>query len=46
VKYSEAMLAAGTKVGQLRTRLGIPGLEQEGPESAAKALFEMIGGRA
>ncbi len=41
-KFFQAMFASGVKVGQLRTRLGIPGLEQEGPETAAKALFEFI----
>jgi len=29
-------------VGQMRTRLGIPGFEQKGPEEAARALLEMI----
>lgn len=29
-------------VGQLRTRLGIPGYEQKGPEAAAQALMEML----
>lgn len=29
-------------VGQIRTRLGIPGFEQSGPEIAAKALLEAI----
>lgn len=37
-----AMFAAGVEVGQLRTRLGIAGFEQEGPETAARALFEHI----
>jgi hypothetical protein len=41
-EYLEAMFRAGVKVGQLRTRLGIPGLEQEGPEAAARALFDAI----
>jgi hypothetical protein len=40
--HFDAMFAAGVKVGQLRTRLGIPGFEQNGPESAAQALFEAI----
>jgi hypothetical protein len=42
MQYFEAMFAAGVKVGQLRTRLGIPGFEQTGPESAARALFDAI----
>ena len=29
-------------VGQLRTQLGIPGMERSGPEAAANALLEMI----
>ncbi len=33
----------GVFVGQLRTRLGIPGLENEGPALAARRLFEIIG---
>lgn len=41
-RYFEAMFASDVKVGQLRTRLGIPGLEQHGPEEAARALFDWI----
>jgi hypothetical protein len=37
-----ACFAANVRVGQLRTRLGIPGYEQDGPESAARALFDAI----
>jgi hypothetical protein len=40
--FFDAMFAHGVRVGQLRTRLGIPGFEQEGPESAARALFAEI----
>lgn len=29
-------------VGQMRTRLGIPGYEQKGPEAAARALLDII----
>jgi hypothetical protein len=42
--YLAELFRAGVKVGQLRTRLGIPGYEQEGPESAAQALFEVLRG--
>lgn len=42
-QYFRAMYAAGVRVGQIRTRLGIAGFEQEGPESAARALFDVIG---
>lgn len=41
-KYFEALFQSGTKVGQLRTRLGIKGFEQKGPESAAEAIFKFI----
>jgi hypothetical protein len=41
-RFFDAMFAAGVQVGQLRTRLGIPGFEQEGPESAARALFDYV----
>ena len=34
--------AKGVYVGQLRTRLGIPGFEAEGPRQAAQALLEVI----
>jgi hypothetical protein len=37
-----AFFEKGVKVGQLRTRLGIEGFEQKGPEEAALALFEVI----
>ena len=42
----QAGYASGVLVGQLRTRLGIPGLEQEGPESAARALLGWLDGQA
>ena len=32
-------------VGQMRTRLGVPGFEREGPLEAAKALLELISTR-
>ncbi len=41
-KYFKALFKSGVRVAQLRTRLGIPGLETKGPESAAEALFEVI----
>jgi energy-coupling factor transporter ATP-binding protein EcfA2 len=37
-----AAFEAGVFVGQVRTRLGLPGYETTGPEEAAKALFEII----
>jgi hypothetical protein len=33
----------GIFVGQLRTRLGLPGWERKGPEEAARALLEWLG---
>lgn len=38
----EAALASGVFVGQLRTRLGIPGNEMKDPEEAAQQLFDLI----
>jgi len=40
--YFKDMFDQGVYVGQLRTMLGIPGMEQSGPESSAKALLELI----
>lgn len=41
-RYITQMLATGIKVGQMRTQLGLPGMEQRGPEAAAKSLFDFI----
>ena len=38
----EAAFAAGVYVGQIRTRLAIPGQEAEGPAAVAKALLELL----
>jgi hypothetical protein len=38
----EAAYKSGVFVGQLRTRLGVPGYEMDGPRAAAAALLEMI----
>lgn len=38
----EKMEATGVKIGMIRTQLGIPGYEQEGPFLAAKALIKFI----
>jgi energy-coupling factor transporter ATP-binding protein EcfA2 len=40
--YFGRMFAAGVKVGQVRTRLGIEGFEQTGPRAAAMELFNII----
>jgi hypothetical protein len=41
-EYFPAFFDAGVFVGQIRTRLGIPGMERTGPESAAKELLRLI----
>jgi len=38
----DTAIASGTYVGQIRTRLGVKGMESEGPRDAAKALFEVM----
>lgn len=41
-KYFEHFFNNNTFVGQIRTQLGIPGMERKGPTLAAKKLLEMI----
>ncbi|OGQ97383.1 MAG: hypothetical protein A2521_08420 [Deltaproteobacteria bacterium RIFOXYD12_FULL_57_12] len=41
-KTFHAAFTTGTRIGQLRTRLGIPGYEASGPEAAAQALIALI----
>lgn len=41
-KYFSCFFTKGIFVGQLRTRLGIPGFERTGPEDAARALLKTI----
>ncbi len=41
-QFFEAFFAKGLFVGQLRTRLGISGFEQSGPEEAAKELLSVV----
>ena len=36
------LIANGTKVGVLHTRLAVPGMEHDGPMEAAKRLFELL----
>jgi len=43
-QYFEALFRDGIFVGQMRTRLGIHGLERTGPEAAAKELLKMLKG--
>jgi hypothetical protein len=40
--YFTQMFNKGLYVGQLRTQLGVPGMERSGPDIAAKAILEMI----
>jgi hypothetical protein len=40
--YFKKMFEMGIKVGQIRTRLGIEGFEQEGPKIASIELFRII----
>ena len=41
-RYFNHFYENGVYVGQIRTQLGIRGMERKGPEIAAKALIEMI----
>ena len=41
-RFFHAMFDEGIFVGQIRTQLGIDGMEMKGPQLAAKALFERI----
>jgi hypothetical protein len=41
-EYFRAFFDAGVFVGQIRTRLGVSGMEMKGPEESAKALLELI----
>ena len=40
--YFDYMFSAGTRIGQIRTRLGINGFEHAGPKSAATGLLQII----
>lgn len=42
LKYFNLFFNTGVKVGQLRTRLGINGMEKDGPRQAAIKLFDAI----
>jgi len=43
-RHFEAFFRRGVFVGQMRTRLGIPGYESSGPGEAATQLLRIIGG--
>lgn len=42
-KFFESFFKKGIFVGQMRTRLGIPGFETSGPKAAAEELLKLIG---
>lgn len=42
LRYFNKIFENKIKVGQLRTRLGLPGYEQKGPEAAARELMRII----
>ncbi|WP_461612463.1 phosphoenolpyruvate carboxykinase (ATP) [Clostridium sp. Marseille-QA1073] len=42
VEYFNKFYQSGVKIGQLRTRLGITGMEKDGPKKAAISLLEEI----
>ena len=44
--YFARFFASGAYVGQMRTRLGIPGMEHDGPEASARELLQAIAERA
>jgi energy-coupling factor transporter ATP-binding protein EcfA2 len=41
-RYFEQLFTSGTYVGQMRTQLGIPGMEMSGPEQSARALLDLL----
>lgn len=45
-KYFKEMFKQDLFVGQLRTQLGVAGMEMDGPKTSAAALLEMIKNRA
>ncbi len=44
LKFFAAAYRSGVKVGQLRTRLGLPGFETQGPAEAARQLMSHLKG--
>ena len=40
--FFSSALHTGTRIGQLRTRIGIEGHETSGPQTAARTLFDLI----
>jgi hypothetical protein len=44
-RYFEQFFKMGLFIGQMRTRLGLPGFEHSGPEESAKELIKLIRSR-
>lgn len=44
-RYFEGFFKSGVFVGEVRTRLGLSGWEQKGPEEAAKEILRLIEGK-
>ena len=42
IDYFEKLFEEGILVGELYTKLGVPGMEHKGPAGAAKKLFEFL----
>ena len=42
LRFFKQFFEKNLSVGQIRTRLGIPGWEMKGPEEAARALLQAI----
>ncbi|MCX6089147.1 MAG: phosphoenolpyruvate carboxykinase [Candidatus Atribacteria bacterium] len=42
-RFFSHFFKTGTFIGQIRTRLGIPGQEMNGPQAAASSLIELVG---
>lgn len=43
-RFFSLMAGSGVRLGQLRTRLGVPGYESSGPEAAARAILAYLSG--
>ena len=43
LRFFSHFFKTGTYIGQIRTRLGIPGQEMNGPQAAASSLIELVG---
>ena len=41
-QFFSAFFDRGLFIGEMRTQLGVPGKEKDGPEQAAKALLKLV----